>query len=84
MEGLRILGFSEKAPGLPLVTATHTPPDAVARLRQAVAAACADPALAAHRAGMRLSGFEVLPLAAYGVILDMERAAFAAGYRDLA
>jgi ABC-type phosphate/phosphonate transport system substrate-binding protein len=83
-EGLRILGFSEKAPGLPLVTAAHTPPEAVARLRQAVAAACADPALAAHRADMRLSGFEVLPLAAYGVILDMEREALAAGYRDLA
>jgi ABC-type phosphate/phosphonate transport system substrate-binding protein len=82
-DGLRILTFSERAPGLPLVTAADTAPEAVARLRQAVAAASADPALASARAGMRLSSFEVLPLAAYDVIPAMEREAVAAGYPEL-
>ncbi|BDA83481.1 phosphate ABC transporter substrate-binding protein [Aureimonas sp. SA4125] len=82
--GLRILGVSSSAPGLPLITAADAPPQTVARLRRAFSAACADPALSAHRAGMRLSGFEVLPLAAYRTILDMENDAIYAGYPDLA
>ena len=54
------------------------------RLREGLEAAVADPGLGAAREALGLAGFERLPLSAYQVIEDMENAAIAAGYPDVA
>jgi ABC-type phosphate/phosphonate transport system substrate-binding protein len=82
--GIRVLCASGTAPGLPYVTAIDTAPADIQRLRAGIAAAFADPALAATRATLMLEGCEILPRAAYDVIPAMEQAAIAAGYPRLA
>lgn len=83
LHGLRILGQTAAAPGLPLVTATRTTPDQLQLLQQGLAAASADPNLAPAWAAFGITGFEVLPQAAYAVILQMQEQAIAAGYSQL-
>lgn len=82
--GTRVLAWTEATPSLPLVTRAAAPEAEVAALRSALDAAAADPDLAEARAALALEGFEVLPLAAYGRILELERAAAEAGYPTLA
>lgn len=82
-EGIRVLCATARAPALPYITSLHTPPERLAQLRYGLAAACADPALAATRATLLIAGCETLPLAAYDEILVIERAARAAGYPEL-
>lgn len=82
--GLRTLCLSERAPGLPLITAQATSEQDLARLRSAIAAACADPALAEQRAAFLLEGFDVRPLADYDRCLEMQERAKALGYPELA
>jgi len=53
------------------------------RLQAGLLAACADPELAAVRRELLIEGCEILPLACYDVILDMERDAAARGYSEL-
>ena len=65
--GLAPLGRTAPAPGLPLITATGTPPDELAALRRALQAACATPALAAVRQALLIEGFEPLDAAAWPV-----------------
>jgi ABC-type phosphate/phosphonate transport system substrate-binding protein len=84
VEGLRIFGFTAKAPSPPLITSLATLPADVERLRAAFAAACADPALAEARQKLLLSGFEPLALEAYEICNAMEREAIALGYPELA
>ncbi len=82
-EGLRVLDWSAPAPGLPYVTRADAAPELVERLQAGLAAAAADPALAAAREALCLEGFELLPLEAYRVIDEMEQAARDSGYPDL-
>ncbi len=82
--GLRVLGESAPAPGLPYVTRGGADDDLLARLREGLQQAVADPDLGAARAVLGLAGVELLPLSAYRVIDDMEAAAMAAGYPDVA
>ncbi len=82
--GTRVLAWTEATPSLPLVTRAAAPEAKVMALRSALDAAAADPDLAEARAALALEGFEVLPLAAYGRILELERAAAEAGYPTLA
>lgn len=84
VRGIRVLCASSAAPGLPYVTAKTTSDTDVQRLRDGIAAAFADPALAEVRAALRLDGCEMLPRSAYEVIPAMESAALAAGYPHLA
>jgi ABC-type phosphate/phosphonate transport system substrate-binding protein len=84
VRGIRVLMASGTAPGLPYVTAASTAPADVRRLQAGIAAAFADPDLAATRAALALDGCEILPRAAYEVIPAMESAAIAAGYPRLA
>jgi ABC-type phosphate/phosphonate transport system substrate-binding protein len=84
VQGVRVLCASSTAPGLPYVAALGTSSAEVQRLRAGIAAAFADPALAATRAALMLDGCEILPRAAYDVIPAMEQAAIAAGYPQLA
>ena len=84
VRSLRVLGSTERAPGLPLITAEGTEPADVARLRAAWVAACADPALADAREAMLLDGLEVLPPEAYDIIPALRDEAAAQGYPILA
>ena len=84
VRGLRALGQSPGAPGLPYVTKIATDYDALARLRGAVFAALEDPSLAETRAALLIEGAEVLPGSAYARILEIEGAARDRGYPELA
>lgn len=78
--GLRILGTTPAAPNLPYITRKDAAPDLIARLREGLFEALADPALASARQALMLKGAEVLPLAAYDRILEIEEQAIALGY----
>jgi ABC-type phosphate/phosphonate transport system substrate-binding protein len=80
LAGLRILARSAAAPGLPYITAGNADATTVARLRDALFAAFADPDLAAAREALLLAGIEVLAPGAYDRIVEMEREAEAMGY----
>ena len=82
--GLRILAWSERAPGLPYVTRATAGRDVVSRLREGLRAALADPALAGARQALLLVDAEPLSAAAYAQIDDMERDARALGYPEIA
>lgn len=75
VDGLRVLAWSEPAPGLPWVTRFQADAGLIETLRHALAAP-APPALLIER-------FETLPYGAYERILALERAAVAAGYPEL-
>jgi ABC-type phosphate/phosphonate transport system substrate-binding protein len=83
-EGLRVLTWTAASPGLPLITAATTDGAAVAALRQALVEVADDPALAAVRTRLLLTGFESLPAGAYESIIAVERAAIVQGYPSLA
>jgi ABC-type phosphate/phosphonate transport system substrate-binding protein len=82
--GLRVLGRTVAAPGLPYVTRADADDALVQRLRTALFAALADPALAAARETLLIAGAEVLPEDGYRRILEIEKAAQARGYARLA
>lgn len=81
---IKIIGWSNAVPGLPYITAKATDDADVNRLRQGISHALADPLLAAPRAYLKLSGFEILPEGAYDTVLAMERRARELGYPVLA
>ena len=83
LAGLRVIGSTGAAPGLPLVTAAATPPDTLAALRRALADLFDDPALDGLRAALFLEGFEVVPPAAYEFVAELRRKALALGCEAL-
>lgn len=83
-ERLRIIAESPTAPGLPYITSATTSDDELERLRRGLFAALADDSLAATRAALLLSGAEILPLAAYDRILELEAEAEGLGYPEVA
>lgn len=80
LAGTRVLAFSPRAPGLPYIAGPAVDADTCRRMRDAVHAALADPALAAEREALLIAGAEDLPLDTYDEIVAMEREAVAAGY----
>ena len=60
LRGTRILTSSPTAPGMPYVTGAETSDDDIAKMRDGLRAAIADPALAPHRKVLRLTGASVL------------------------
>ena len=84
LQGTRILERTASAPGLPYVTGSGLDPDRLDRLRTAVQRAFADPQLLGVRDALLLTGAPVLPLSAYERITELERAAIAAGYPEIA
>ena len=84
LAGVRILAETVKTPGLPLITRASAGDDELALLRAALEAFVRDPAAAAIRAPLGLAGFAILPDSAYDAVLEIERAAAAAGYPRLA
>lgn len=84
LANLRVLGETVAAPGLPYVTRAGAGGDLLQRLRAALNAALADPALAATREDLLIAGIEVLPETAYDRIIEIEEEARARGYACLA
>ena len=60
LRGTRILASSPTAPAMPYVTAAATPDDEIAKMREGLLAAIADPSLAPARRELRLTGASVL------------------------
>ena len=60
LRGTRILTSSPTAPALPYVTAAATPDEEIAKMREGLCAAIADPSLAPARKELRLTGASVL------------------------
>jgi len=79
----RILARTAGAPSLPYVTRAAASDDLVARLRDGLAAAFADPALAAARAALLLADLAVIPVEDYAGMLAMAEEAAHRGYREL-
>jgi len=84
LAGTRVLCETPSAPGLPYVTAAATSDDDIERLRQGLAAACADPNLAEVRTLLLIDGVEILSERTYDRILDMENEAADHGVTALA
>ncbi len=84
LDGTRVLCRTASAPGLPYITRATASDDLVARLRAGLRRAFADPDLASARQALLLAGFEVLPLAAYDRIIEIEQGALSHGYAEVA
>ena len=80
---LRVLDWTARTPGLPLVTAANTDAATLRALQGALAAIAQDPALAETRELLLLDGFSLLPRRYYGLTLHIEERARALGYEQL-
>jgi len=80
---LRVLDWTERTPGLPLITARATDALTLDALVRALDEVAQDPALAEVRQSLLLDGFNVLPLSQYRVTLDLEERALQHGYAAL-
>jgi ABC-type phosphate/phosphonate transport system substrate-binding protein len=73
LDGLVEIARSPQVPALPFVTSMSQPEAHVARLRNGLARAFSDPALARARDALLLAGFSILDDADYERIVDLER-----------
>lgn len=73
LAGLTEIARSPLVPGLPYVTARHRSPQELLRMRQAIAAAFADPELQPARDALFLSGCSPLDRSDYAIIAALER-----------
>lgn len=80
---VRVLGWSETSPGLPLITAAARDNRTVEILRAALADIVTDTAITPALEKLLIDGFDTLPSNAYQSILDVERRACALGYAEL-
>lgn len=81
---IKVIGWTDKAPGLPLITSAATTHDDVNILRRNISYAFGDTFGSAARSYLKLSGFEVLPEGSYDSILAMEQRAMDRSYPLLA
>jgi ABC-type phosphate/phosphonate transport system substrate-binding protein len=81
---LRTIGWTDPAPGLPLVTSVTTSASELEALRRALGSVSADPALADVREALLLDGFDILNPKRYDSLLEAERRAERLGYPILA
>ncbi len=82
-DGVRIVGWTAPAPGLPFITAANTADMVVSALRDTLSRFLHGEGRARHPA-FRFAGFDVLPDDAYDVILTMEQRAIERSYPVLA
>jgi ABC-type phosphate/phosphonate transport system substrate-binding protein len=83
-ERLAVVAESEPSPNLPFIASASFPAPTIAAARGALFAALADPALAEARAMLGLRGARPASPADYDRVIEIERAAQAAGYPRLA
>lgn len=70
-QGIRVIGYSEPYPGLPLITAGSTSDATLATLRSTLSAAVRDPALSPLLGDLFIKGFEPLDFRDYQTCSDM-------------
>jgi ABC-type phosphate/phosphonate transport system substrate-binding protein len=78
LQGLRIIGSTERVTGLPLITAAGTSATELSALQRALACACEAAALDKARAALFIEGFEPVGPAAWRRIDELRRMADAA------
>ncbi len=83
LKGTRVLCRTETVPAPPFVTRASIAPYELVKIREALKAAIADPAIAWARSEMLLNGYDVLPQDAYDAILEHERLADEYGYFEI-
>jgi ABC-type phosphate/phosphonate transport system substrate-binding protein len=81
---LRILDWTPSSPGLPYVTARASDASIVSALRAALAEVQADPALAAVRGALLLTGIDFKVDEEYAEVRQLERGALERGYPQVA
>ncbi len=81
--GLRVLTWTVRSPGLPLITGLATRPAQLAGLREVLNEVAADPALREVRDLLLLDGFEVVPAEHYRAVLRLRDIARDLGYPHL-
>lgn len=84
IERVAIVAESPASPNLPFTASGSLSPPTIAAVREALFAALADPRLAEARAALGLKGARLTSLADYDRVIEIERAAAAAGYSRLA
>ena len=80
---LRVLMWTMRTPGLPLITSARTDAHTRQILAQALDDIVVDPSLRAERAALLLEGFNALPQAHYRAVLHLEQIAEAQGFGEL-
>ena len=78
-QALRVLTWTDPAPGPPFVTSADAEDHLVARLRRGVMAMLEDPAIDRDRETLLLAGAEILEVGDYAVICDIAGRAAALG-----
>lgn len=82
---IRVLGWTDSSPGLPLICAATTPAATLSALRESLADLFADPGPARGALiALRLTGFSVLDRATYETVSQLAERAAALGYPELA
>lgn len=81
---LRMLSWTVRSPGLPLITGRDTDVETRGKIRSALEAVAHDPALRDVRAALMLDGFSDLPVSHYRVLAHFEQTAIYRGYPALA
>jgi ABC-type phosphate/phosphonate transport system substrate-binding protein len=84
VERVEVLQRSPSSPGLPFIASAAMPPEALQTIRRSLFETLADARLAEHFAALGLTGAEVLEPQAYRRTNELEEAAFALGYPELA
>jgi ABC-type phosphate/phosphonate transport system substrate-binding protein len=82
--GIKTIGWTDRTPGLPLITAAETCHDDVNILRRNIGYAFGDTFPSVARSYLKLTGFEVLPEGSYDTIRAMEQRALDRSYPLLA
>jgi len=77
---LRVLMWTVRSPGLPLITGRNTNAATLEALRPALEAVARDPALRDVRGELLLEGFNTLPASQYHAVAYLEQIAIAQGY----
>ncbi len=80
LAGLRVLGWTQATPGLPLVTSRESAPAHLAALRLALDRVSRDPLVRPALRALLIDRFEVLDEAAYARVLELEQEAAALSY----
>jgi ABC-type phosphate/phosphonate transport system substrate-binding protein len=78
LRGLRVVGSTAPAPGLPLVTAATTTPAELTALRSALHAACSDATAADAREALFIESFQIVTEQVWRVIEDVRHSAHGA------
>lgn len=80
---VRFLGWTESTPGLPLIASADTDDETLELLREVLFEIATARSHAELRDELLLDGFDILPEAAYGSVVALERRAIDLGYPHL-